>query len=121
MIGFYQENKKPKNSFAVWEDCTLTDVEVQDVAADQPVPMFLEQAVVNEKDQMVNFPLTPRVSRGHEMWHSQKPLGTQYTSTKRGRTKYHFVVPHCLCIAYSFFWVCHVVLRKYCISYEIQG
>ncbi|KAK2966856.1 hypothetical protein RJ640_027815 [Escallonia rubra] len=52
-----EENKKPKpsaQSFTIWEDCTLTDVEEQETAADQPEPMFLEQIeeLLNETDQM---------------------------------------------------------------------
>ncbi|KAK3005924.1 hypothetical protein RJ639_017797 [Escallonia herrerae] len=52
-----EENKKPKPSaqnFTIWEDCTLTDVEEQETAADQPEPMFLEQIeeLLIEKDQM---------------------------------------------------------------------
>lgn len=56
---FEQENKKPKiatETFSVWEDIPLTDVEENEAAKDQPVPMSLEKTetvVSDDKDQMV--------------------------------------------------------------------
>ncbi|KAM3362892.1 Cyclin-B2-4 [Capsicum chinense] len=53
-----EENKKPKiatETFSVWEDIPLTDVEENEAAKDQPVPMSLEKTetvVSDDKDQM---------------------------------------------------------------------
>ncbi|KAJ8567703.1 hypothetical protein K7X08_019911 [Anisodus acutangulus] len=52
-----EENKKPKiavEAFSVWEDIPLTDMEENEAAKDQPVPMCLEQTeiVSNDKNQM---------------------------------------------------------------------
>lgn len=54
-----QENKKAKiasEEFSIWEDIPLTDVEENEAAKDQPVPMSLEltETVPNDnKNQMV--------------------------------------------------------------------
>ncbi|OIT02678.1 PREDICTED: G2/mitotic-specific cyclin-2-like [Nicotiana attenuata] len=52
-----EENKKAKiaaEEFSIWEDIPLTDVEENEAAKDQPVPMSLEQTetVTNDKNQM---------------------------------------------------------------------
>lgn len=52
-----EENKKPKiaaETFSVWEDIPLTNMEENEAAKDQPVPMSLEgtKTVSNDKDQM---------------------------------------------------------------------
>ncbi|MCE0482070.1 hypothetical protein HAX54_040461 [Datura stramonium] len=52
-----EENKKPKiaaESFSVWEDIPLSDMEENEAAKDQPVPMSLEhtETVSNDKNEM---------------------------------------------------------------------